>query len=186
MLSISTPSVTDDILDLATVDAGIAELRPELQDVPGLIDKARAGLAATFPEVDGERSLNLRVDIPEPLPPLLADGTRIVQVLYNLLSTAARFSEPGGLVTLTVIARGGRMLFTVEDEGAETSEEMRAALSGRSDGAGRQRGVGLGLAIVRSFVTLHGGSLSVERREPRGSRVVVSLPLAAAITNAAE
>src|SRR5262249_35821677 len=115
----------DNILDLATVDAGIAELRPELQDVPALIEKARAGLAATFPEVDGENPLNLRVEIPEPLPPLLADGTRIVQVLYNLLSTAARFSEPGGIVTLTVIARGGRMLFTVDDDGAQ-SEEMRA------------------------------------------------------------
>jgi signal transduction histidine kinase len=182
--SVTLGVLIDNILDLATVDAGIAELRPELQDVPALIEKARAGLAATFPEVDGEKALNIRVDIPEELPPLLADGTRIVQVLYNLLSTAARFSEPGGLVTLTVLARGGRMLFTIEDEGAETSEEMRAALSGRSDG--RQRGVGLGLAIVRSFVTLHGGSLSVERREPRGSRVVVSLPLAVAITNAAE
>ena len=178
----------DNILDLATVDAGIAELKPELQDVPALIEKARAGLAATFPEVDGEKPLNLKIDIPEELPPLLADGTRIVQVLYNLLSTAARFSEPGGLVTLTVIERGGRMLFTVEDEGAQTSEQMRAALSDRAEGAGRQRGAGLGLAIVRSFVSLHGGTISVERREPRGSRVVVSLPLqlAMAASTAAE
>ena len=177
----------DNILDLATVDAGIAELRPELQDVPNLIEKARAGLAATFPEIDGEKPLNLKVDIPEELPPLLADGTRIVQILYNLLSTAARFSEPGGLVTLTVISRGGRMLFTVEDEGAQTSEEMRAALNQSPDSTqGRQRGAGLGLAIVRSFVHLHGGTISVERREPRGSRVVVSLPLAAAYSSAAE
>jgi signal transduction histidine kinase len=176
----------DNILDLATVDAGIAELQLGLQDVPSLIEKARAGLVATFPDIDGEKPLNLKIDIPEELPPLLADGTRIVQVLYNLLSTAARFSEPGGLVTLSVISRGGRMLFTVEDEGAQ-SEEMRAALSDRGDtGSGRQRGAGLGLAIVRSFVSLHGGTISVERREPRGSRVVVSLPLAAAISSAAE
>ncbi|HWA43983.1 MAG TPA: PAS-domain containing protein [Hypericibacter adhaerens] len=177
----------DNILDLATVDAGIAELRPELQDVPALIETARAGLAATFPEIDGEKPLNLRIVVPEELPPLLADGTRIVQILYNLLSTAARFSEPGGLVTLTVISRGGRMLFTVEDDGAKTSEEMRAALSERPDALpGRQRGAGLGLAIVRSFVHLHGGTISVERREPRGSRVVVSLPLSAAFSSAAE
>ena len=176
----------DNILDLATVDAGIAELQLGLQDVPALVEKARAGLAATFPEIDGEKPLNLRIDIPEELPPLLADGTRIVQVLYNLLSTAARFSEPGGLVTLSVISRGGRMLFTVDDEGAQT-EEMRAALNDRGDAAtGRQRGVGLGLAIVRSFVNLHGGTLSVERREPRGSRVVVNLPVAAAVSTAAE
>jgi signal transduction histidine kinase len=177
----------DNILDLATVDAGIAELRPELQEVTGLVEKARAGLVATFPEIDGEKPLNLRVVIPEELPPLLADGTRIVQILYNLLSTAARFSEPGGEVTLTVISRGGRMLFTVEDEGAQTSDEMRAALNERPEaGSGRQRGAGLGLAIVRSFVHLHGGTISVERREPRGSRVVVSLPLSAAYSTAAE
>lgn len=176
----------DNILDLATVDAGIAELQLRLQDVPALIEKARAGLVATFPDIDGEKPLNLKIDIPEELPPLLADGTRVVQVLYNLLSTAARFSEPGGLVTLNVISRGGRMLFTVDDEGAQ-SEEMRAALNDRGDtGSGRQRGAGLGLAIVRSFVSLHGGTISVERREPRGSRVVVSLPLAAAVSSAAE
>jgi len=177
----------DNILDLATVDAGIADLRPELQDVPALIEKARAGLVATFPDIDGEKPLNLKIDIPEELPPLLADGTRIVQILYNLLSTAARFSEPGELVTLSVISRGGRMLFTVEDEGAQTSEEMRAALIQAPETTpGRQRGAGLGLAIVRSFVNLHGGTISVERREPRGSRVVVSLPLAAAYSSAAE
>ena len=59
--------------------------------------------------------------------------------------------------------------------------EMRAALSDRTDSAGRQRGAGLGLAIVRSFVSMHGGTISVERREPRGSRVVVSLPLQVAV-----
>jgi len=184
--SVTLGVLIDNILDLATVDAGIAELRPEPQDVKALIEKARAGLAASFPAIDGEKPLNLRIEIPEELPPLMADGTRIVQVLYNLLSTAARFSEPGGLVTLNVISRGQRMLFTVDDEGAQ-SEEMRAALSDRGDtGTGRQRGAGLGLAIVRSFVNLHGGTISVERREPRGSRVVVSLPLVAAISTAAE
>jgi signal transduction histidine kinase len=184
--SVTLGVLIDNILDLATVDAGIAELKPEPQDVKALIEKARAGLAASFPAVGGEKPLNLKIEIPEELPPLMADGTRIVQILYNLLSTAARFSEPGGLVTLSVISRGQRMLFTVDDEGAQ-SEEMRAALSDRGDtGTGRQRGAGLGLAIVRSFVNLHGGTISVERREPRGSRVVVSLPLAAAISTAAE
>ena len=187
--SVTLGVLIDNILDLATVDAGIAEMKPEPQDVPTLIEKAKAGLAATFPDIDGEEPLDIEIDIPETLPTLYADGTRIVQVLYNLLSTAARFSEPGGKVRLAVIERGGRMIFTVEDEGAQMSEEMRAALSDRADpsrNSARQRGAGLGLAIVRSFVHLHGGTISVERREPRGSRVVVSLPLAAALTTAAE
>ena len=187
--SVTLGVLIDNILDLATVDAGIADMKLEPQDVPALIEKARAGLAATFPEIDGESALNLEIDIPEALPQLQADGTRIVQVLYNLLSTAARFSEPGGKVRLGVIERGGRMIFTVEDDGAQMTEEVRAALSDRTDPAqisARQRGAGLGLAIVRSFVHLHGGTISVERREPRGSRVVVSLPVNAAMTAAAE
>ena len=90
---------------------------------------------------------------------------------------------------LSVISRAERMIFTVEDDGTQMTDEMRAALSDRNNDAAssaRQRGAGLGLAIVRSFVHLHGGTISVERREPRGSRVVVSLPLSAALTTAAE
>jgi signal transduction histidine kinase len=187
--SVTLGVLIDNILDLATVDAGIAELRPELQDVNALVEKARAGLAATFPEIDGEKTINLVVEIEPHLPPFVSDGTRIVQVLYNLLSSAARFSEPGGEIRLSVSSRGGRMLFVVEDEGAAMSEEMRAAILERADSpaiSGRQRGAGLGLAIVRTFVNLHGGTITVERREPRGSRVVVNLPVDAAMAGAAE
>lgn len=179
----------DNILDLATVDAGIAQLQPEHHDVAALVDKARAGLAATFPDIDGEPSLNLKVVIEPDLPPFIADGTRIVNVLYNLLSNAARFSEPGGEVKLAVTGRTGRIQFIVEDEGAPMSEEMRVALLDRNDalaGAARQRGAGLGLSIVRAFVNLHGGTINVERREPRGTRVIVSLPSDAAMAGAAE
>jgi signal transduction histidine kinase len=187
--SVTLGVLIDNILDLATVDAGVAELRPAPQDVRDLIDKARAGLAATFAHVEGADAVDIAVDIADGLPPLHADGTRIVQVLYNLLSTAARFSEPGGRIRLAVNARGGRMVFTVEDDGTQMSEEVRAALGAPAPAAlntGRQRGAGLGIAIARSFVHLHGGTISVERREPRGSRVVVSLPLDAAMVGAAE
>jgi signal transduction histidine kinase len=184
--SVTLGVLIDNILDLATVDAGIAELHPEPQDVHALIAKARAGLAATFPDVDGERALNLVVDAPRNLPPLVADGTRIVQVLYNLLSSAARFSEPGGRIRLSVVDRADRMLFIVEDEGTGMPEEARAAILEGSAAAGRDRGAGLGLAIVRSFVNLHGGTVTVEKRDPRGTRVTVNLPRNAAMLGAAE
>jgi signal transduction histidine kinase len=164
----------DSILDLQTVDAGIAELRPEPQNVAALVERARLGLAATFPRVEGEQGLNLVVDIEPDLPALIADGTRIVQVLYNLLSSAARFSEPGGVVKLTVAARGNHMLFIVDDEGAPIPDEARTAMLDRDNG--RDRGAGLALAIARAFVNLHGGTLNIEKRSPRGSRVTVSLP----------
>ncbi len=186
--SVTLGVLIDNILDIANVDAGIAELRPEPQDIAQLVEKARAGLAATFPEVEGETSLNLTVKLDDDLPPFIADGTRIVQVLYNLLSNAARFSEPGGEVHLTVTGRSGRIQFIVEDEGAAMPDDVRAALTDRTDSAAaaRQRGAGLGLVIVKSFVNMHGGTISIERREPRGSRVVVSLPSDASMAGAAE
>jgi signal transduction histidine kinase len=184
--SVTLGVLIDNILDLATVDAGIAELRPEPHDVRALVDKARAGLAATFPEIDGERPINLVLDIAEDLPAIIADGTRLVQVLYNLLSSAARFSEKGGTVRLSAEQRGARIVFVVEDEGPAPIDERRAALAEREDLPARQRGAGLGLAIVRSFVHLHGGTIGIETREPRGTRVVVNLPRDAAMAGAAE
>ena len=97
--------------------------------------------------------------------------------------------EPGGEIKLTVSGRTGRMQFTVDDDGAAMSEEMRLAMLDRTEtlsSSARQRGAGLGLAIVRAFVNLHGGTIGVERREPRGSRVIVSLPSDAAMAGAAE
>jgi signal transduction histidine kinase len=186
--SVTLGVLIDNILDLATVDAGVAELRPELLDVHALVERARTGLAATFPQVDGEAPLNLAVDIPEVLPPFVADGTRLVQVLYNLLSNAARFSEPGAEIRLSVSSRGERMVFTVEDEGVPMGEDMRPLTLGNREAAsgGRQRGAEFGLNIVRTFVNLHGGTITVERREPRGSRVIVNLPRDASMAGAAE
>lgn len=186
--SVTLGVLIDNILDLASVDAGIAELNPEVLDVPGLIDKAKAGIAATFPEVAGEAP-NLVIEIEPGLPQFTADGTRIVQVLYNLLSNAARFSPPGGEIRLAVSHRGDRMLFVIEDEGPGITDEMKAAILTRLDApqtGGRQRGAGLALSIVRTFVNLHGGTISAERREPKGSRIIVNLPMNSALAGVAE
>ncbi|MDB5507473.1 MAG: hypothetical protein JWR75_2111 [Devosia sp.] len=187
--SVTLGVLIDNILDLANVDAGIAHLHTEPVDIATLVEKAKAGLAATFPEVNGERQLNLAVDIDPDLPAFVADGTRIVQVLYNLLSNAARFSEPGAEIRLSVEGRAhNRILFVVDDFGPGVTEEMRTAITERGDTAmaGRQRGAGLGLAIVRTFVHMHGGTISLEPREPRGTRVIVNLPADASMASAVE
>lgn len=186
--SVTLGVLIDNILDLASVDAGIAELNPEPLSVQGLIDKARAGLSASFPEVSGN-STNLVVEVEPNLPEFIADGTRIVQVLYNLLSNAARFSPPGGEIRLTVTHRADRMLFIIEDEGPGLTDELRSAILTRLDtpsAGGRLRGAGLGLSIVRTFVNLHGGTISAQQREPRGSRIVVNLPRDSALAGVAE
>lgn len=170
----------DNILDLATVDAGVIELDLGIQDIPALVERARAGLAAAFSDKGNQVPINLRVEIDPDLPEFVADGTRIVQVLYNLLANAARFSEPGSEIRLSVTGRGNdRIVMTVEDEGAGIPQDVRATLFQRFEGkavAGRQRGPGLGLSIVRAFVNLHGGTVAIEDRKPRGTRVVVNLP----------
>ncbi|WP_338721883.1 ATP-binding protein [Devosia sp. XK-2] len=186
--SVTLGVLIDNILDLASVDAGIAELNPEPLDVTALIDKARAGITATFPEVSAQAP-HLVVDIEPDLPLFVADGTRIVQVLYNLLSNAARFSPPGGEIRLSASHRGDRMLFVIEDEGPGLTDEMKSAILTRLDtpsAGGRQRGAGLGLSIVRTFVNMHGGTISAERREPKGSRIIVNLPLDSAMAGVAE
>ncbi|HWV19762.1 MAG TPA: PAS-domain containing protein, partial [Devosia sp.] len=186
--SVTLGVLIDNILDLASVDAGIAELNPEPLSVQGLIDKAKAGLSASFPEVSGN-STNLVVEVEPNLPEFVADGTRIVQVLYNLLSNAARFSPPGGEIRLSVSHRADRMLFIIEDEGPGLTDELRSAILTRLDtpsAGGRLRGAGLGLSIVRTFVNLHGGTISAQQREPRGSRIVVNLPRDSALAGVAE
>lgn len=186
--SVTLGVLIDNILDLASVDAGIAELNPSLLDIGSLIDKARAGITATFPEVSGEPP-RLVLEIEDDLPPFIADGTRIVQVLYNLLSNAARFSPPGGEIRLSVSHRADRMLFIIEDEGPGLTDEMKSAILTRLDAphsGGRQRGAGLALSIVRTFVNLHGGTISAERRDPRGSRIIVNLPRDSAMAGIAE
>jgi len=177
----------DNILDLTHVDAGIAALDLEEHGIAELVERARAGLAATFTATGDRPPINLVVSVPEGLPPFVADGKRVVQVLYNLLSNAARFCEPGSEVRLSVEHQGDWLRFLVEDDGVGVPEEIRAAMFQRFEGRaveGRQRGAGLGLAIVKAFVQLHGGTVGIEAREPRGTRVTVTLPRDASATAA--
>ena len=81
------------------------------------------------------------------------------------------------------------MLFIIEDEGPGLTDELRSAILTRLDtpsAGGRLRGAGLGLSIVRTFVNLHGGTISAQQREPRGSRIVVNLPRDSALAGVAE
>ena len=102
-----------------------------------------------------------------------------MQILYNLLSNAANFSEPGAVISLSVEPRADWFRFIVEDEGVGVPSEFRDDMFKRFEGksvAGRQRGAGLGLTIVKAFVELHGGTVTMEKRRPQGMRVIVNLP----------
>lgn len=174
----------DNILDLTNVDAGIAELDLHEHDVEVLIEKARAGFAATLVSSDGAEPLNLKVSLPDSKPKFVADGARVVQILYNLLSNAAKFSEPGAPITLIVEENGDWLRFIIQDEGVGIPTEIQNTINGgdaERSLKGLQRGAGIGLLIVKAFVEMHDGSISTRSNAKHGNQVIVNLPLNASI-----
>ena len=122
------------------------------------------------------------VPLISPLPLLMADSTRLKQILLNLVSNAIKFTRPGGSIVVAVRQIGdGGVAFEVRDSGVGmTAAEIEIALEafGQVDaGVGRrQEGTGLGLPLARRLAELHGGSLHIASEKGRGTTVTVSLP----------
>lgn len=168
-------SIIDDILDLATIDAGTMELRPEPVDVRTVID---AAVGAVRDRAHQARLL-IDVAIAKDVHRIEADEARLRQVLYNLLSNAVGFSTPGGRVRVQCWRQKGRIAFLVEDEGVGIPKDQQSKVFERFESnsyGSRHRGAGLGLSIVKSLVELHGGDMELESEPGHGTRVTVRLP----------
>ncbi|MCM5555991.1 PAS-domain containing protein [Pleomorphomonas sp. NRK KF1] len=178
-------AIINDILDLATVDAGIMELELGSVDIPMTVGAATTGLRDRI----AEAHIDLKLDVPEDIGSFVADEKRIRQVLYNLLSNAIAFSDDGGSVSLSCRRTGEEISFTVEDHGRGIPDEYLQAVferfESRTNGA-RRRGPGLGLSIVKSFVELHKGNVEITSKIGVGTRVVCRLPINPSIAEAAE
>jgi len=169
-------ALINDILDLATVDAGVIELDVSEIDVGQTVDAALEGLRDRI----AERGLRLVTDIEPHIKGLHADERRLRQILYNLLSNAVRFSSDRGEVRLTARQRDGMVELTVADSGAGMPASFLPSAFERfvsRPGGPARGGAGLGLSIVKSFVELHGGTVEIASHEGRGTTVVVRLPL---------
>lgn len=172
-------NIINDILDLAHVDSGRFELRKE-PDVN--IREAINACVALMKERANDGGLQLSTEIDENLPLLVADPTRLKQILLNLMSNAIKFTEPGGSVAVTGRrGRKGCVVIEVRDTGpGMTSAEIKIALEpfGQVDaGHARQHeGTGLGLPLARRLAELHGGSLHVSSQKGKGTTVSVKLP----------
>ncbi len=168
-------AIIDDILDLATIDAGELELVIEPLNVRETIDAAIAGVA----DRAAREGLIIDIAIGDDAETFMGDKARIRQVLYNLLSNAVGFSHPEGVVLVTCWRDGNQTIFQVEDRGAGISKEDQAHIfdrfESRSKGS-KHRGVGLGLSIVKSLVEQHGGNIILDSKEGFGTRVTVCLP----------
>jgi signal transduction histidine kinase len=177
-------AIVNDILDLATIDAGIMELDLSEVDIVETVNAAIEGLKDRV----AEARIELRRDIPRGIGSFIGDGKRIRQILFNLLANAVEFSRNGGRVLIAARRDGGVVEFTVSDDGPGIPRDFLDSVfdpfASRPRGEGRG-GAGLGLSIVRSFVALHGGTVEIESDEGRGVTVRVRLPARPGITAAA-
>lgn len=169
-------AIIDDILDLATMDAGTLELKLAPVNVREVIDQAVQGVEERLTQ----NHVRLDVNVAPGIEKFVADGKRVTQILYNLLSNAIGFSESGGKIVLICGREDSMLAFTVEDKGVGIPEDYQQAafdrFESRSHGSGH-RGAGLGLAIVKSLAELHGGTVRLASTPGQGTRVTVLLPL---------
>ena len=174
--------LVDDLLDVSRVTRGKVELKREKLELSTVVAKA---LEQASPLIE-QREHTLTVDVPQRGLRLDADPTRLAQVFSNLLTNAAKYTEPGGRISVKAAREGGEAVVRVRDNGTgidpgtlprvfDLFVQEQQALD-RSQG-----GLGLGLAIVRSMVTLHGGRVEVHSEgRGLGSEFTVRLPLLAA------
>ena len=167
----------NDILDIEKIESGRMEFRVELVDVPDLV--ARAAAANTSFAADYGATID--VDCDPDAGAVFGDPDRLMQVLTNLLSNAAKFTPSGGVITLRAARQGGRMSIAVEDRGPGIPAADRERIFERFvqvDGSDTRArgGTGLGLNIVRTIVERHQGSVVCEEREGGGTRLRVLLP----------
>jgi signal transduction histidine kinase len=165
----------NDILDLASIEAGQMSLRLERFDLRELIE----GMTGLLQRRAGLEQLALVCTCAPNVGEMLADQRRVKQILFNLMSNAFKFTPPGGRVALDVSRDGGDAVIAVTDTGIGIHSDERTRVfdrfqRGRS--ASRRPGTGIGLSLVKSFVELHGGSIALESHPNTGTRIVCRMP----------
>ena len=174
--SASLLAIINDILDLATIDAGVMTLDLGPVDIRAIVD----AVAEAVRDRLGEHGLKLEIRADAGLGSFTADERRLRQILYNLLVNAISFSPPGEVVTLAAERRSDAVVFRVTDRGPGIPTEIQDRVFDRFEThalGSRHRGTGLGLSIVRSFVELHGGTVKLDSAVGRGTTVVCAFPV---------
>jgi len=169
-------AIIDDILDLASIDAGALELRIENVDVAEAMRAAAAGVQDRLDEA----VIEMRIVMTDGVGSFRADGRRVRQVLFNLLSNAINYSEPGQTVTLAAMRRGSEIVFKVSDRGRGIPPEMIDRVFQRFEtypNGSRHRGPGLGLSIVKALVELHRGRVLIDTAPNEGTTVTCIFPI---------
>jgi signal transduction histidine kinase len=169
----------DDLLDMARMSRGTIQLKRERVEVSRIV---AAAVESCRPLID-DAGHNLTVSLPAEPIILDADPTRLTQIILNLLSNAAKYTELGGRIWLTAALSDSQAVFRIRDTGLGIAPEslpgifeMFPHVDRPQDGS--QSGLGIGLSLVRTLATLHGGSVEAHSGGPgQGSEFVVRLPL---------
>lgn len=168
-------TIVDDILDLASIDAGFMELQLSEVDIGETIAAAIEGVKDRVESAH----LVLETDVPDGIGSFEADEKRIRQVMFNLIANAVRFSDDEATVSIAARRDAGEIVLTVTDHGIGIPEtQLRSVFDrffARRQGPHRS-GAGLGLSVVKSFVELHGGKIDIASEEGRGTVVTCRFP----------
>jgi two-component system phosphate regulon sensor histidine kinase PhoR len=168
--------MVEELLELTRIESGRVPLKMSSTPPERLIHKAVERLS-----VQAERAeLTLTIDCLDNLPHVLADATRLEQVIVNLLHNAIKFTPAGGRIRLSARAEGEMVVFSMEDNGVGIAAEDLPRIFERFYKVDRARssgGTGLGLAIARHLVEAHGGKIWANSLEGQGSTFYFSIPI---------
>ena len=170
--------LVEDLLDMARIISG--KLRLNI-DAVSLADVAQAAIDVVAPGAAAKK-IAIEIAFADNLPSVSGDGERLQQVIWNLLSNALKFTEPGGCVRLEIVQDGANVRLSVRDNGQGVSPDFIPYAFDRfrqadASASRRHGGLGLGLSLVRQIVELHGGKVGVESGGVKqGSVFWVSLP----------
>jgi signal transduction histidine kinase len=170
-------SLINDILDLSKVEAGRMELELAEFDLPGAVDNA----LTLVRERASRRGISLGSEIDERVEVIEADERKVKQVLLNLLSNALKFTPEGGRIDVRTAVNEGSVAISVADTGVGIAPEDQETIfeEFRQVGAADKKveGTGLGLALSRKFIELHGGRIWVESQVGSGATFTFTIPL---------
>ncbi len=177
----SLSHIVDELLDVARVTRGTVELHPELTELGPIVSRA---LETVQPLIEEKRH---DVDVTLPRKPLRVKGdvVRLEQILVNLLTNAARYTSPGGRISVVLSSNDGCVEVRVKDNGVGIEPSMLGKVFELFEQGSRaldrsQGGLGIGLTVVKNLVALHGGTVeALSQGAGKGSEFIVRLPQAA-------
>lgn len=172
--------IVGDMLSVSEIEAGTLKLRTDDVRLDALFDELREDFAAQA--IDKE--IDLRIELPPKLPVISADRDKVVMAVHNLVGNAMKYTPQGGFVRVRVAEVSGALTIDVVDNGIGIKEDEQELIFEKFYRSKDNRitsitGTGIGLALARQVVRLHGGDITVKSQIDKGSTFTITLPLAA-------